>query len=194
MKELENALRRAIDALPALECRGLADALGVDAPRDCDAVFEECEACARRTADALMARMMPEGIEWPRFESGELVQIGDEVLGKHGEPMAVTRVSFVGGGCYFNASHDANGRKRGKGWRYKPGERVKRPEPPDTQERIDADALKWVCEYFGRDGADCREGVECPAYGAKGSCRAAQALDLLRRQRELCARENGGAL
>lgn len=69
--------------------------------------------------------------------------------------------------------------------------------PPDTQERIDADAAKISFDYWG-----CRiEGCpNCPAmidgerhYKRIGAddCTKAQILDLLRRQRELDARKGG---
>ena len=69
--------------------------------------------------------------------------------------------------------------------------------PPDTQERIDADARKDQFEYW-----QCREREcdECPAeiegmspkkrYGCNDCC-SAMTLDLLRRQRELDARKGG---
>ena len=58
------------------------------------------------------------------------------------------------------------------------------PEPPDSQERIDADAKKTACEYFGRSGKSC---IGCPADGGTTttSCMKRQMSDLLRRQREL---------
>ena len=69
--------------------------------------------------------------------------------------------------------------------------------PPDTQERIDVDARKRFDRYWGCEGAGC---YECPAkidgktpkyrFGTD-SCTQAIALDLLRRQREVC--EKGGA-
>ena len=58
-------------------------------------------------------------------------------------------------------------------------------EPPDSQERIDADAKKSACEYFGRQGKGC---IGCPAYDVVytlGDCMRKQMSDLLRRQREL---------
>lgn len=157
-----------------------------------------CAECLKATGEAAGAllddvekRLVPEGMEWPRFENGEPVRIGDEVLGKHGEPMAVTRVCFVEGGCYFNESHRKDGRRRGRGWRYVAGERVKRPKPADTQERIDADAMKSPCEYFGRKGRPCFDGDGCPSLEMDGSCGAAKTRDLLRRQRELYAKGAG---
>lgn len=61
----------------------------------------------------------------------------------------------------------------------------------DTQGRIDADAAKDPCGYFGRAGSDCDADGGCPALDTAGGCREAMARDLLRRQRELCAKEAG---
>lgn len=61
---------------------------------------------------------------------------------------------------------------------------------PDTQERIDEDAEKFHCAYFGGYGA-CGT---CPASAgelSKKSCKQQQILDLLRRQRELDKRTGG---
>ena len=57
-------------------------------------------------------------------------------------------------------------------------------EPPDSQERIDEDAEKAPCDYFGHSGKFC---IGCPAYGGTtiASCMRRQTSDLLRRQREL---------
>lgn len=196
MDKIERAVRAAVQGCDPHYCGQAADLLGIGHPDCFECGGDECDACAERVADAMAAHLMPDGVQWPRFEDGEPVRIGDEVLGKHGEPMAVTRVSFVEGGCYFNESHRKDGRKRGKGWRYVAGERVKRPETPDTQERIDADARNTTFDYWGC--GDAKTCDECPAlvdgetprkrYGAP-SCSAAKALDLLRRQRELCVKE-----
>lgn len=62
--------------------------------------------------------------------------------------------------------------------------------PPDTQERIDEDAEKFYCAYFGGYGA-CGT---CPASAgelSKKNCKQQQILDLLRRQRELDKRTGG---
>ena len=58
------------------------------------------------------------------------------------------------------------------------------PEPPDSQERIDADAEKDACEYFGHgcNGYSC-DG--CQAGETTGPCNLIMCRDLLRRQREL---------
>lgn len=62
--------------------------------------------------------------------------------------------------------------------------------PPDTQQKIDEDAEKFYCAYFGGYGA-CGT---CPASAgelSKKSCKQQQILDLLRRQRELDKRTGG---
>ena len=56
---------------------------------------------------------------------------------------------------------------------------------PDTQERINEDAGKGPCEYFGHDDMSCSEGGECRAASSHDSCYTCQRLDLLRRQRKL---------
>ena len=59
-----------------------------------------------------------------------------------------------------------------------------KPEP-DTQERIDQDAGKGPCEYFGHDCMPCSDGGECRAATSHDSCYTCQRLDLLARQRKL---------
>lgn len=71
------------------------------------------------------------------------------------------------------------------------------PEPEDTQEKIDAGVLKGTYGYWGCTAYRCSD---CPSriggrtpkdhYGA-GDCTRAKMLDLLRRQRELDAKEAG---
>lgn len=65
-----------------------------------------------------------------------------------------------------------------------------RPEPPDSQERIDQDAGKGPCEYFGHDCMPCGDGGECRAASSHDSCYTCQRIDLLRRQRELDGRKH----
>lgn len=70
--------------------------------------------------------------------------------------------------------------------------------PPDTQERIDADAVKGSNDYWGCHGYQC---LQCPSlfdgenpcerYDTGTDCGKAMRLDLLRRQRELDKRTGG---
>lgn len=94
----------------------------------------------------LRRRAMPEGMEWPKYDTGEMVDFGDEVDIGDGVGASVDKVSFYGDqwrlydryGCEIN--EDMMG----------PGERVKRPEP----KVLDADGAEirekcdvwWICE------------------------------------------------
>ena len=105
----------------------------------------DCRECHRewfrRLADAIEAEQiadifkpMPEGIEWPRFEDGELVRFGDEYTDDYGKKSKVNYVSFKiakGEKVYrLNKQKDRNQ------W-HLIGEAVKRPEP----EVLDADGV-----------------------------------------------------
>ncbi len=129
---------------------------------------------------ALFERQLPEGVEWPRFEDGELVRIGDEVEFHDGEIEKVLQV-FIGCDGYT-----LYGETKEEFSEY--GTPVDRPEPEDTQEKIDADAEKSFCGYFGHGSGICKEGGVCKAHGSDEPCRAIMIRDLLRRQRELCER------
>lgn len=147
--------------------------------------------CAQnREIAALKERAaMPEGMEWPMFNDGELVKIGDEVDGLADK---VFWIKFNRSTCDI---HDY----KGSTVTVRYGGKVKRIEPADTQERIYDDAKKHVTDYWGCMSISCEE---CPAkvdgetpeerYGTS-CCRDAQMIDLLRRQIELCEREKGDA-
>ena len=82
-------------------------------------------------------RALPEGVEWPRFEDGELVKVGDEVEFE-GETMRVFSVAFTfNGWVLWCARESFDGRLCGS---Y--GERVKRPTP----------------KVLGADGVEIRVG------------------------------------
>ena len=104
------------------------------------------DATERHTGDEMIRevfgwcrRLMPEGMEWPRFEDGELVKFGDKVS-------TIQRVSKIGlfsdGSFTLYNGFDSVPFKR--------GERVKRPEP----KVLDADGAEirekrdvwWICE------------------------------------------------
>ena len=78
------------------------------------------------------AQQLPEGVEWPRFEDGELVKIGDEVDGD-GETMAAKAVTlFAKGWDMTLEANDAIAVLSGTN-----GERVKRP----SRQVLDADGV-----------------------------------------------------
>lgn len=119
----------------------LADEFGIE----CGEVScGECYACLfERIADRIEAEtdeprdmvrepQLPEGVEWPRFEDGELVKIGDEVEYK-GETMRVYLATFNADGWALWCSREGiDGRLSGSF-----GERVKRPTP----KVLDADGV-----------------------------------------------------
>lgn len=68
-------------------------------------------------------RLMPEGMEWPRYTSGELVEVGDDVVGPdYGERIHVDSVKFHANGFTLC---DKNGFDT---W-YESDERFERPTP-----------------------------------------------------------------
>lgn len=149
-----------------------------------------CAECLKATGEAAGAlldevekRLMPEGMEWPVFEDGEPVRIGDRVqlCNGHSEELCQVHMGESGYSLYTETSDED----------HPYGVPVRRPEPEDTQERIDADAGKTPCEYFGWNGIVCDENGGCSASEMVGSCEPVKIKDLLRRQRELDAKEAG---
>lgn len=117
----------------------------------------------------------------PRYEDGDPVQQCDEwkaiMMSLDGSRFQLLK-SYPDGLCFT-------------------GSPVKRPDP-DTQERIDEDAVKGSNDYWGCHGYQC---LQCPSlldgenpcerYDTGTDCGKAMRLDLLRRQRELDARKGG---
>ena len=104
-------------------CSLMAKLLGIECG---DTTCRECTADMMKTvADRIDAeRALPEGIEWPRFEDGELVKIGDEVE-YGGKALEVDAICFdrEEGSMALRRNLDIS-RMSGS---Y--GERVKRPAP-----------------------------------------------------------------
>ena len=86
----------------------------------------------------LRKRAMPEGMEWPRYESGEPVMLGDSVV-KYvgGGEFEVRSMEFRDGATYLREGFRTNGIVI-----VRPGERVKRPAP----------------KVLDADGAECHVG------------------------------------
>ena len=118
--------------------RGIIDKYEADGERSCSAMakmfgidceYETCRGCMVKMMTAIADRIdaeraVPEGVEWPRFEDGELVRIGDE-LEFEGKTMLVCDATFYADGwALWCDCEDMSGRLYGKC-----GERVKRPVP-----------------------------------------------------------------
>ena len=100
--------------------------------------------------DIIIKRLMPEGYEWPRYESGELVLFGDEFINAKGNASTLRTIAIkdcrdaLGGAVFW---------KLGKGAcavTLENGERVERPAPKvlDAEgNRIEpAMDVWWICE------------------------------------------------
>ena len=100
-----------------------------------------------RLEDAINRRLMPEGYEWPRYETGELLRYKNRYI-QDGREREVWHVDFdsCGEPTILN--------KYGTRFHPDKGERVKRPAPkadtltherPDSWERIEEDARSCTC-------------------------------------------------
>ena len=126
-----------------------------------DAVFETCArlgiTCSGNVVDdaqyawrEIARRLMPEGMEWPRFEDGGPVRPGSRLLGRDGDWFGAVSFVFTCDwwsirGYQTEGFGDLNGKTRRtlQGMSY--GTRVKRPEP----------------KVLDADGAEIRVGDEC---------------------------------
>ena len=129
-----NKLKRAyVDALNGV-CKRLGLTDGTGLPDMPEVIWTELD-----------RRLMPEGMEWPRFEDGEPIRIGGEFMGKDGKTYTAKQVQFIGK-CF--SLYDFCDRKPQFDGFY--GERVRRPAP----KVLDADGVEirkkcdvwWICE------------------------------------------------
>ena len=149
------------DAEGGVWCREVAELFGLccDKIRTC----QECkEKAIRAIADRIDAeRALPEGMEWPRFEDGGLVRIGDE-LEFAGKTMLVCDATFYADGwALWCDREDMSARLYGK---Y--GERVKRTTPKvldadgvpikvgDVVYFVDGDARPLTVERIDANGGE----------------------------------------
>lgn len=112
-------------------CSAMTKMFGIDCKE------ETCRDCMIKMVTAIADRIdaeraLPDDMEWPRFEDGGLVRIGDE-LEFEGKTMLVCDATFYADGwALWCDREDMSGRLYGK---Y--GERVKRPAP----KVLDADGV-----------------------------------------------------
>lgn len=112
------------EASGSMRCSAMAKMFGIVCEHE-----RTCRDCITKMMTAIADRIeadreLPEGIEWPRFEDGELVKVGDE-LEFEGKTMLVCDATFYADGWALWCSREGiDGRLSGS---Y--GERVKRPVP-----------------------------------------------------------------
>ena len=141
-------------------CSAMAKMFGIDCKE------ETCRDCMIKMMTAIADRIdaeraLPDGMEWPRFEDGGLVKVGDEVEYK-GETMRVYLATFDADGWALWCSREGiDGRLSGA---Y--GERVKRPAPKvldadgvpikvgDTVYFFDGDARPLAVERIYANGGE----------------------------------------
>ena len=58
---------------------------------------------------------------------------------------------------------------------------------PDSWERLERDAEKSICDYFGSSGSICEDG--CPGLNSPVNCGVLMKLDLIRRAKALAEKE-----
>ena len=127
-----------------------------------------CRGCRIKMMTAIADRIdaeraLPEGVEWPRFEAGEPVKVGDEVEYK-GETMRVYLATIDADGWALWCSREGiDGRLSGS---Y--GERVKRPAPKVLDASgvpIEVGDTVWAtydgCKHVVK--AVCSDGSICPS-------------------------------
>lgn len=129
--------------------------------------------------DALDHRLMPFGMEWlveawPRFEDGEPLRFGDIALIDGDVDMVEAVQLWIHGRPVICG--DGGSQQLDK------GERVKRPAPKDSWERLEEDAKLDACDYF--NGVQHHDCSECPT-SCLGGCEAQKAADLVRRAKAL---------
>lgn len=141
--------------------------------------YRDLDDFAGKLADEIQAEIGRYYLPRPLFEDGEPVHVGDraEVDGVVG---SVQYVGYADNGWRVFIE-DKLSKNRAVHIQDIDGNRVKRPSEPDTQERIDADAMMQSADY-------CRKyGITWDVTQGNG-CRQLMNKHLLQRQRDLCAR------
>lgn len=119
------------EARGAQSCSDMARLFGIDCG------YETCRGCMIKMMTAIADRIdaeraLPDGMEWPRFEDGGLVRIGDEVE-YEGETMRVYLATFDAAGWALWCSREGIDSRFSGSY----GERIKRP----THKVLDADGV-----------------------------------------------------
>ena len=113
----------------------------------------------------MLRRLMPEGYEWPRYESGEPVPIGGEFMGKDGKTYTAKQIQFIGK-CF--SLYDFCDRKPQFSGFY--GECVKRPAVLAADgEPLEVGQTVWLVDSFGKPNKE-REVSEILRHDRDLSC------------------------
>lgn len=137
-------------------------------------------------------RLMPEGTEWPKFEDGDPVLVGDEFETMVSGTKKVDAIKFKDG--YIFSLEFNNGCDTAEFYK---NARVKRPERRETLQDVIDDYDKSITEYWKCSTIPCSR---CPSeincktpqdyYGTMG-CDAAKWYDIKRRLEAIQERMGG---
>ena len=105
---------------------------------------------------------------------GVPIEPGDVVWGEDGLDWLVT------GFRWDNGYHVVEAAARGEVKQLKPGWLTH--EEPDSWERLEKDAAKGACAYFGSNEFSCKE---CHFFGREHDCSGLMAMDIVRRAKAL---------
>lgn len=158
------------------KCKRMADALQDSWDEFCTVRYER-DAFERKCA-RLNDCALPDGVEWPRFEDGELVMFGDAVASPSTDDAGfVDDISIGSDGSFSITTTDSilTG--------YEAGERVKRAVV-DSWEKLEADAGKERCEYWGLDLS-----ISCALCSRRNQMHCGVPYDLVRRAKKLAGVE-----
>ena len=138
----------------AKSCKEKVAALGMR----CDD-FSRCDDCAEaraRAASALLdeveKRLVPEGMEWPRFEDGEPVRIGDRVQLCNGHSEELCQVHM--GESYYSLYTEASDEE------HLYGTTVNRPNPPTPRSASTRTSIKTPASISARSPAKAAENAQ----------------------------------
>lgn len=182
---IADQIEREIDEAVADEVAGTLSAYEMNADaRWYSAVEEGAESDCKAEYELISRYWLPR----PRFEDGEPVQLGDE-YDFCGETFSVEEIGYTwlrGDVCWQVKA------MCGPIWFSMDGP-LKRPEPPDTWEKLAAEVEACdgsACRYFGRNeeegGAQC---CGCKAHNVKTSCTMQVMRDIVRRTKKLAGVE-----
>ena len=119
---------------------------------------------------------------WPRFEDGKLVWFGDEYACDDGSDYGVCQIEFDDG--FFTLIDNLEVRET-----FLTGERLKRPAPADSWEKLEEDAAKEPCDYFGVECDEDKGCSGCPHLHKVRDCTIDMQTDLIRRAKALAGAE-----
>lgn len=124
---------------------------------------------------------------WPRFEDGEPVMVGDAVALTIGN-IAVGAIEFDCEGAHVKDAPNGDWNTSSRA-----AHRLKRPAPgaPDSWERLEEDAVKNACDYFGEECDSEWRCRHCPHFHEDRDCSLDMNEDIVRRAKRLAGIEVG---